>query len=117
MTGRIKKKYILAELNNLPDRQSEVFICPLCDRAIPQSQRDEHHLIPKSHRGRETVILHRICHRQIHALFTETELARQYNTVEKLKVQGDLIDFIKWVRLKPDDFFERVRKSRRLKSS
>ena len=117
MTGRIKKKYILAELSHLPDRQSEVFICPLCDRAIPKSQRDEHHLIPKSHKGRETVILHRICHRQIHALFTETELARQYNTVEKLKVQGDLVDFVKWVRLKPDDFYERVRKSRRLKST
>jgi hypothetical protein len=63
------------------------------------------------------VILHRICHRQIHALFTETELARQYNTVEKLKAQEDLMDFIKWVRLKPDDFFERTRKSRRLKST
>jgi hypothetical protein len=117
MTGRIKKKYILAELGNLPDRQSEVFICPLCDRVIPKSQRDEHHLIPKSHKGRETVILHRICHRQIHALFTETELARQHNTIEKLKVQGDLVDFIKWVRLKPDDFFERVRKSKRLKAT
>jgi hypothetical protein len=117
MTGRIKKKYIQAELSNLSDRQSDLFICPLCDRAIPKSQRDEHHLIPKSHKGRETVILHRICHRQIHALFTETELARQYNTVEKLKAQGDLVDFIKWVRLKPDDFFERTRKSRRLKST
>ena len=117
MTGRIKKKYIQAELSNLSDRQSELFICPLCDRAIPKSQRDQHHLIPKSHKGRETVMLHRICHRQIHALFTETELARQYNTVEKLKVQGDLVDFINWVRLKPDDFFERTRKSRRLNST
>ena len=39
------------------------------------------------------------------------------NRVEKLKVQGDLVDFIKWVRLKPDDFYERVRKSKRLKST
>ena len=29
-------------------------------------------------------MLHRICHRQIHALFSETELARQYNTAEAL---------------------------------
>jgi hypothetical protein len=117
MTGRIKKKHILAEFSNSSDQQSEVFICPLCDRAIPKSQRDEHHLIPKSHKGRQTAILHRICHRQIHALFTETELARQYNTVEKLKLQADLVDFIEWVRLKPDDFYERTRKSRRLKST
>ena len=51
------------------------------------------------------------------ATLTETEQERQYNTVEKLKVQGDLVDFVKWVRLKPDDFYERVRKSRRLKST
>ena len=116
MTGRIKKKYILAELSNSPDQQPAVLICPLCDRAIPKSQRDEHHLIPKSHGGRHTAVLHRICHRQIHAIFTETELARQYNTVEQLRLQAEMISFIEWVRLKPDDFFERARKSRRLKA-
>ena len=116
MTGRIKKKYILAELSNSPNQQPAVLICPLCDRAIPKSQRDEHHLIPKSHGGRHTAVLHRICHRQIHAIFTETELARQYNTVEQLRLQAEMISFIEWVRLKPDDFFERARKSRRLKA-
>jgi hypothetical protein len=116
MTGRIKKKYILAELSNSPNPQPAVLICPLCDRAIPKSQQDEHHLIPKSHGGRHTAVLHRICHRQIHAIFTETELARQYNTVEQLKLQAEMVSFIEWVRLKPDDFFERARKSRRLKA-
>jgi hypothetical protein len=115
MTGRIKKKYILAEFSNSVDQQPVKFVCPLCDRAIPKSQRDEHHLIPKSHGGRQTAVLHRICHRQIHATLTETELARQYNTIEQLKLQADMAGFIEWVRLKPDDFFERTRKSRRLK--
>lgn len=50
-------------------------ICPLCERKISHSQRDAHHLIPKSKGGRQTEYQHRICHRQIHALFTETELA------------------------------------------
>lgn len=117
MTGRIKKKQILAELSNLSNLQPAVFICPLCNRAIPKSQRDEHHLIPKSHGGRQTAVLHRICHRQIHATLTETELARQYNTIEQLKLQADMAGFIEWVRLKPDDFFERTRKSRRLKAA
>jgi hypothetical protein len=27
-----------------------------------------------------------------------------------------MVGFIEWVRLKPDDFFERTRKSRRLKA-
>ena len=48
-------------------------ICPLCERKIPPSQRDAHHLVPKSKGGRHTEYLHRICHRQIHALYTETE--------------------------------------------
>lgn len=116
MTGRIKKKQIQAERTHFMAPQPEEVICPLCDRAIPKLQRDEHHLIPKSHGGRQTAVLHRICHRQIHAIFTETELARQYSTIEQLRLQADMVGFIAWVRLKPDDFFERTRKSRRLKT-
>lgn len=116
MTGRIKKKQIQAERTNFRWPQLEEVICPLCDRAIPKLQRDEHHLIPKSHGGRHTAVLHRICHRQIHAVFTENELARKYNSIELLKLQEDMVSFIEWVRLKPDDFFERTRKSRRLKA-
>lgn len=117
MAGRIKKKLIMSELSNSLSPHSELLICPLCDRVIPKSQRDEHHLIPKSHGGRQTAALHRICHRQIHAVFTEAELARKYSTVEQLKLQADLASFIEWVRQKPDEFFERTRKSRRLKST
>jgi hypothetical protein len=116
VTGRIKKKQIQAERRNFIGPQPEEVICPLCDRAIPKLQRDEHHLIPKSHGGRHTAILHRICHRQIHAVFTETELARKYYSIELLKLQEHMASFIEWVCLKPDDFFERTRKSRRLKA-
>ena len=97
--------------------QPEEVICPLCDRAIPKLQRDEQHLIPKSHGGRITAVLHRICHRQIHAVFTETELARQYNSIELLKQQEEMVGFIEWVRSKPVDFYDRTRKSRRLKTA
>lgn len=116
MAGRIKKKQIQAALLSAVVFEPEDVICPLCERRIPKSQRDEHHVIPKSHGGRHTAVLHRICHRQIHAIFTETELARQYSTVEELKVQAEMVSFLVWVRLKPDDFFERTRKSRRLKT-
>ena len=116
MTGRIKKKQIQAELSNYIAARPEEVICPLCDRAIPKLHCDEHHLIPKSHGGRITAVLHRICHRQIHAVFTETELARQYHSIELIKQQEEMAGFIAWVRLKPDDFFERTRKSRRLKT-
>lgn len=90
-------------------------ICPLCDRPIPPSQRDAHHLVPKSKGGRETTWLHRICHRQIHALFTETELQRHYASVSALREHVEMARFLQWVRRKPDDFFERTRKSDRIR--
>jgi hypothetical protein len=92
------------------------FRCPLCERKIPPAQRDAHHLIPKSKGGRHTEYLHRICHRQIHALFTETELARQFNSVEALLAHPDMASFVAWVKAKPDDFMERTRKSQRIRS-
>lgn len=91
-------------------------MCPLCERKIPPSQYDAHHLIPKSRGGRHTEYLHRICHRQIHALFTETELARQFNSVEALLAHPDMAVFVAWVKTKPEDFMERTRKSQRLRA-
>lgn len=89
--------------------------CPLCDRPIPPDQRDAHHLIPKSKGGRYTADLHRICHRQLHALFTETELARSYHTVDALLAHPEVAAFVAWVRTKPPGFHERTRKSQRLR--
>ena len=91
-------------------------ICPLCDRVIPPSQRDAHHLVPKSKGGRHTEYMHRICHRQIHALFTETELAKQLNSVEALLAHPGIQRFVAWVKTRPEDLMERTRKSQRLKT-
>lgn len=90
-------------------------ICPLCDRAIPPSQRDWHHLVPKSKGGRETACLHRVCHRQVHALFSETELARQFATANALRQHPEMQAFVAWVRTKPDDFFVRTHKCARVR--
>ena len=69
-------------------------ICPLCDRPIPASQYDSHHLVPRVKGGKETKGLHRICHRQIHCLFTESELFRKFNTVEALLENEDIKKFV-----------------------
>lgn len=90
-------------------------ICPLCGRGIPPAQRDAHHLVPKSKGGRQTALLHRVCHRQIHAVLTETELARQYATVEALREHPTLKVFVAWVKTKPDDFFVHTAKSARVR--
>ena len=86
-------------------------VCPLCRREIPPAEQDAHHFVPKSKGGRETQLLHRICHRQIHALLSENELARQFNTPEALLTHPDVRTFVDWVRRKPPDFFEKSRKS------
>jgi hypothetical protein len=71
--------------------------------------------VPKSKGGRETAFLHRICHRQIHALLTETELARQFASAEALRQHPPLRDFIRWVQSKPNDFLVGTRKSQRVR--
>lgn len=114
MGGHIRRKLLIERLQELS--VTSQLICPLCERPIPDAMKDAHHLIPKSRGGKQTQFLHWICHSQIHALFTETELARQYSTVEALLAHPEIELFVKWVKRKPNDFFEVSRKSRRLKS-
>ncbi len=45
-----------------------------------------------------TVPLCRPCHNQIHALFTEKELEREFNTLEKLREHPEVKKWIAWVR-------------------
>lgn len=114
MIGAIKRKKLMLE--NPREKVLDEHICPLCLRPIPESQKDAHHLIPKSKGGKTTEYLHRICHRQIHALLTETELANHFNHIEALLSHPEISKFTRWVKTKPNDFYERTRKSSRLKS-
>jgi len=96
--------------------QDDFPICPLCNRPIPPDvPQSLHHLVPKLKGGRcgETVLLHHICHREIHASLTETELARSYATIDALKTHARLAKFITWVRKRPPGFSSRVPGKRR----
>ncbi len=113
MIGKIRQKLIA--LDRPLTKKCSVMICPICERPIPDSQKDAHHLIPKSKGGKTTEYLHRICHQQIHALFTETELAQQYHHAQVLREHPEMKKFIQWVSSKPDAFYGKTRKSIRLK--
>lgn len=77
--------------------------CALCGR--PLGRRVEwHHVIPKSRGGRETLPLHPICHRAIHANVPNKDLARLYPTLEALRARDDIGAFLKWIANKPPDF-------------
>ena len=82
-------------------------ICPLCGRPIPAGvPQSRHHLIPRLRGGKggDTVLLHQICHNEIHATLSETELARAYATVAALRAHPRLAKFIAWVARRPPDF-------------
>ena len=79
--------------------------CPICDRELGDVMVDEHHLIPKTFGGKETFTVHRICHRKIHATFTERELLNYYHTWERIREHSEFEKFIPWVRKKPIDYY------------
>ena len=90
-----------------PRSSESIPICPLCDRPIPPHARQSlHHLIPRLRGGKggPTVLLHQICHNAIHAALTETELARNFCTVEALRAHPRLAAFVAWVRKRPPEF-------------
>lgn len=79
--------------------------CPICGRSmIAGPSVDEHHWVPKSEGGRETAWLHRVCHRTLHARFSERELARDYSTPEAVRADPAVARFIRWVRKRPPEY-------------
>ena len=93
-------------------------VCPLCGRPIPAEARQSlHHLVPvlKGGRGGGTVLLHAICHNEIHAVLTEAELARAFDTVGKLRRHPKLRRFIAWVARTDPAFHARTRANHRLR--
>jgi hypothetical protein len=91
-------------------------VCPLCDRPIPpEAKQSLHHLVPKLRGGKggPTVLLHQICHNEIHATLSETDLARDYSTIEALRAHPRLAAFIAWVARRPPAFHSKTPGARR----
>ncbi len=91
-------------------------VCALCGRPIPpHAKQSVHHLVPKlkGGKGGPTVLLHQICHNEIHATLTEAELARNYNTPESLRAHPHLSGLIRWLAGKDPAFHRRSAGGRR----
>lgn len=69
-------------------------VCNLC--GLDALSVSKHHLVPKAKRGKDTVVVCNECHKQIHSLFTNKELANQYNTIELLKIHPAIKAWIGW---------------------
>ncbi|OYQ25059.1 HNH endonuclease [Sandarakinorhabdus cyanobacteriorum] len=86
--------------------------CWLCHR--PLGARVEwHHPLPRAKGGRSVVALHPICHRAIHANFSNAQLARIGADRDTLLANTDLAVFLAWVAGKPPDFHAPTRSKKR----
>jgi DNA repair exonuclease SbcCD ATPase subunit len=85
--------------------EGEAGQCPICGRELGTVNVDKHHLVPKTHGGKEKFLIHKICHRKIHATFTEKELEKQYHTWAELLTHPEMKKFVAWVQKKPSDYY------------
>jgi len=86
--------------------------CELCGRI--QVETTVHHLLPKEMGGTfgATANLCIPCHKQIHALYTNEEIAARYLSLAELRADEKLASFIKWIRKQPPTKLMKIKKSR-----
>ncbi|MBQ1770309.1 MAG: HNH endonuclease [Turicibacter sp.] len=86
--------------------------CELCERS--EIKLTKHHIIPKEEGGTEKdiVMICSDCHRQIHALYSNQELALRLFSIEALKNDEKLKKFIRFIKKQPATKRAVVTKSR-----
>lgn len=89
-------------------------ICPVCDQETAENNSSKHHVVPKSRGGRDTVRICNTCHKQLHALFTNKELA-QIETIEALKEFESVQKYVLWKGKKGFAGKLKTKKSKRVK--
>ncbi len=80
-------------------------LCQLCDRDVKELT--THHLVPRQTVKRKqadsgpTIDICSPCHRQIHALYSNLDLAKELNTLNKLKSEPKMSKFLGWIKSEP----------------
>ena len=75
-------------------------VCRLCEREVPRGMITLHHLTPRQKGGKagDRAPLCKPCHKQLHATFSNTDLAQLYDSVESLRAAAPLQPFLRWIR-------------------
>ncbi|MFJ7756067.1 HNH endonuclease [Peribacillus muralis] len=86
--------------------------CELCQR--DGIELTVHHLIPREEGGSHlpTAALCKSCHKQIHALYSNKELAIRLYTIALLKDDDSLKKYIKWIKKQPATKAVKIKKSK-----
>ena len=108
--GRIKRRLAAAALDALPP-PAPPETCALCGRPLGRKV-EWHHAVPKSEGGRETVPVHPICHRAIHAAMSNAELAKTGGDLDAVRAIPAVARFVGWVADKPPDFHAPTRRGK-----
>ncbi|VEP15134.1 conserved hypothetical protein [Hyella patelloides LEGE 07179] len=75
--------------------------CQLCEREM--AQLTVHHLIPRQTVKRKkadagsTIDICSACHRQVHSFYSNLQLARELNTIDKLQSEPKMRKFLSWI--------------------
>ncbi len=79
--------------------------CTLCGRVVPKRIITLHHLKPRQKGGtaEERTPLCKPCHKQVHAVFTNTELAQRFHTLPLIRDAEKMQPFLKWIRKQKTD--------------
>ena len=89
-----------------------------CELCLRESERYRmHHLIPRAKGGRfgPKARLCPTCHRQLHALFSEATLAKELHTIDLIRANPQISEYLRWARRQkgPTSFRVRRAKARR----
>jgi 5-methylcytosine-specific restriction enzyme A len=92
-------------------KRKETGTCELCLRA--DTDITIHHLTPKELGGTflPTAKLCVPCHKQIHAIYMNAELAVRLNSIELLQQDDKIRKYLKWIRKQPSSKLTKARKS------
>jgi len=87
-------------------------LCPICERHVLVSNLTDHHVVPKSRGGKETVPICKACHRKIHRVFHNSSLEVEWNEVEKIKRHPEMYKYVKWIRKQSPDAMPKSKNNR-----
>lgn len=89
------------------------YICELCKRE-GIIKITEHHLVPKEVGGGKlpVALLCQDCHKQIHALYTNKELAMRLNTIAALEKDERVARYLRYIKNQPPNKNITIKKSR-----
>jgi len=79
--------------------------CSLCQRLVPAHLVTLHHLKPKQRGGKaeHRTPLCKLCHKQLHATYSNKELDQRLDTLDSLRQAEELQPFLRWIQTQSPD--------------